>query len=559
MPAGSARSGSLRVVVSALLLAAGLAAVVVLDSLAAQRELRGLLRDHAASLRQTVAAAARVSRAAATAAETQLSARLLAQARALEQLDHAGLLTQQALESAVRDETLFRASVYRPDATLALASATAGRPAVPRGPGAGAGLLRRLLEGPETQLVSDVHSPRRGDGARVAAGVRRRRGGAIVLNSDAGAVAALLRETSLDVLLDSVSAATPDVAYILYEQDGERLVHGAVPREALPAPPAPDVLERELSVAGRPVLELSGPLDGAGAPAVLRMGMRLDGVRRAERRLLLTLGLTLAAGVALSGLGVGAAWLRRRYALLSEEHARAEEALRRRDRLAAMGELASQVAHEVRNPLNAIAMSAQRLRREFLKALPEGAEDRQGLQELLEVVAGESHRIDRIVQQFLDYARPPRLAPEPLAMRGFLEAIARAQRPLIEARGIAFELDVSGAGETVADPGRLREAIENLLRNAVQATPAGGTIVLRADTTPQQTRIEVADTGAGIPPEQLSRIFDLHFTTKPDGTGVGLALTQQIVGAHGGSIDVDSRPGAGTRITLRLPVRPAEA
>jgi signal transduction histidine kinase len=307
-------------------------------------------------------------------------------------------------------------------------------------------------------------------------------------------------------------------------------------------------------VKGRPVLEFASdvPLAG-GETARLRLGMRLDNVRRVEERMLVRLVATVAAAGALVALAFGLAGLRRRYGVLSEKHARAEEALRRRDRLAAMGELASTVAHEVRNPLNAVGMTAQRLKREFLGAVPAEAADRAELQELLGVMTSETQRIDRIVQQFLEYARPPRLAPEAVDLDALVGDAAGRARSRAEARGVRVEVEASGAGIAVVDPAQLRQALDNLVRNAVEATPEGGRVSLSARREAGGHAVEVRDTGRGIEPDHLPRIFDLYFTTKADGTGVGLAVTQQIVTAHGGTIEVDSRPGGGTTMTVRLP------
>jgi len=281
----------------------------------------------------------------------------------------------------------------------------------------------------------------------------------------------------------------------------------------------------------------------------------VDDVRRVEERMLVRLVATVAAAGVLVALAFGLAGLRRRYGVLSEKHARAEEALRRRDRLAAMGELASTVAHEVRNPLNAVAMTAQRLRREFLVATPDGGAEGTEIEELLSVMTSETQRIDRIVQQFLEYARPPRLAPEPVDLDALVGDVAGRARSRAESRGVRLEVDASGAGTAVVDPAQLRQALDNLVRNAVEATPEGGRVSLSARREEGGHAILVRDTGRGIEPDHLPRVFDLYFTTKADGTGVGLAVTQQIVTAHGGTIEVDSRPGAGTTMTVRLPGR----
>jgi signal transduction histidine kinase len=292
---------------------------------------------------------------------------------------------------------------------------------------------------------------------------------------------------------------------------------------------------------------------------LLHLGLRLDGLRRAEGRMLSHLIASLLAALALAVVGVAAVLLRQRYGVLSEKHARAEAALRRRDRLAAMGELASTVAHEVRNPLNAIAMSAQRLRREFLETVPVAGDDRAEATALLEVVGGETRRINGIVQQFLEFARPPKLSPRPVSLGPFVAAIAESAQPMAAERGVALAAEVAAAGEANVDAGQLRQALDNLLRNAIEATPSGGHVTVKAQSSSDGHTIEVSDTGGGIDADHLPRIFDLYFTTKADGTGVGLAVTQQIVTAHDGTIEVDSRPGAGTSMTIRLPrVREAD-
>jgi signal transduction histidine kinase len=200
-------------------------------------------------------------------------------------------------------------------------------------------------------------------------------------------------------------------------------------------------------------------------------------------------------------------------------------------------------------------MTAQRLRREFLGAVPSGAGERAELEELLDVMSGEAQRIDRTVQQFLDYARPPRLAPEATDLGGMVRALVERTRPLAEARGVALETDVLSGAEARVDATQLGQALDNLVRNAIEATPQGGRVTVAARCERGGCLVEVRDTGGGIAPEDLPRIFDLYFTTKPDGTGVGLAVTQQIVTAHGGTIEVDSRPGRGTTMSVRLPAR----
>jgi signal transduction histidine kinase len=565
----SIRSALLVLAVTAVAL--GLVGLVWLDYRATRGELLGLLREQAHALRESVVAAARSNRAASAFAAAQLGERLLDQARALAALDGQGRLTAGALDAVTKRSPLLRVTVFTADGShddLGTAPAVEAESEHgshgPRGgwgrgagggrgggPGRGRGggvVVRQILQEGKTEVVTGAHTSRWGD-ERVAAGVKRPRGGAIVVAVDATEAAALEKPASLESLLEEITRGSPEIAYTVFEHGEGRIAFGDLPAET---PGASG--ERSITVAGRPVLEFTSdvPLTG-GETARLRLGMRLDNVRRVEERMLLRLVTTVAAAGVLVALAFGLAGLRRRYGVLSEKHARAEEALRRRDRLAAMGELASTVAHEVRNPLNAVGMTAQRLKREFVAGAAAGGGDQAELEELLSVMTSETQRIERIVQQFLEYARPPRLAPEPVDLGALVREVVERARPLAGARGVVVEVEARGLGTAVVDPAQLRQALDNLVRNAVEATPEGGRVSLAARREDGGHTVEVRDTGCGIEPDHLPRIFDLYFTTKADGTGVGLAVTQQIVAAHGGTIEVDSRPGAGTTMTIRLP------
>jgi signal transduction histidine kinase len=599
------RQAALPIAIAGLVLSAGLLIVGWYDYTSTRSELLTLLVDQAASMRQAVAAAASLGEAASTQTQAAMAARLLDNARLLRLLDARGGLTQAQLDEVARVNRLFRVTVLSPTGERELSSGTGGPPLGAGrgfGPGAGAGgglgrglgggrgsrgagadsaagpgggpgtmgaLAERLLSGGEAEAVSDVHGSRWDRGWRLSAGVRRAKGGAIVLNVDASEIAELSRRASLDHLLQDIAARAPEIAYVVLEGGTNRIAYGPLAEAttvstaptgaAFRSVPIPQALEGlaagELLVGSTPVLEFTGPVDAAREDSsTLRLGLNLDGLRRAERRTLTRLTLSLAAAFALGIVMFAFVGLRQQFGVLSEKHARAEEALRRRDRLAAMGELASTVAHEVRNPLNAIAMTAQRLRREFLgedgaRSAPDAAE----LRELLDVLTGETQRINRIVQQFLDYARPPRLSPRQVSLSALLEGVAESLRAQAGTRRITIATDVAGAGDAVLDPDQLKQAIDNLLRNAIDASPDGGRVRLEARHDAAGHVIEVIDEGPGIPAAVLPKIFDLYFTTKADGTGVGLAVTHQIVEAHHGRIDVESSPGTGTRMSVRIP------
>lgn len=537
---------------------AALVTVGWFDYSSTRREFGALVRAQAASARDTVAAAARANRAAAAEAREQLAERLLDNARLLAEIDRRQSIDRAVLEDIATRNHLFRITVLTPDGSreFFIAPGSGGR-GYGRGAGfgPGGGLTERLLRDGEAEVVSDVHEGRRAGAARLAAGVRRARGGAILISVDATDVANLQRQSSLDALLSEIVRSTDDIAYIAFEEGGVHRAQGTLPDDFAASPSTgAGTSERRVDLAGRPVLELGGPVDTGGTrQAYLRLGMRLDRLESAERSTAVRLVISLLAAAALGVLAIGLVWFRRRFGALSIEHARAQEALRRRDRLAAMGELASTVAHEVRNPLNAIAMSAQRLRKECLDIATVDPREAADARELVDVIQTEAQRINGKVQQFLEFARPPALNRAVLSVAPWLGAIVSAVKPLAESRHIELRSEVADQN-VLLDGEQMRQAVENLLRNALEATPEGGEVTLRAQASPRECTIEVRDTGAGIDPAHLPKIFDLYFTTKRNGTGVGLAVTQQIVAAHGGTIDVDSAPGRGTTMRIRIPV-----
>jgi signal transduction histidine kinase len=537
------------------------------DYRAVSRELESVVRSEAEALHATVAAAAGAQHAAAGHAEAALQARVLEIARLLRVMDAGQPLTPATLQALAGPQAGYRVMLFNADGTRAYTAGDlpdgrgwGGRGGAGLGLGLGAGrgrggppatggLAQRLLAG-EADEVTSQSQPARGGQERIAAGVRRAGGGAIVVNAANEAAAEFDEIYSLASLLDRIAAATPSLAYVMLDEAEHHVSAGPL-ANAVPAADD-EAEERVLAVAGVRVLERRSAIPlGEARIAALRTGMRLDHVTQGERRTLarVVLGAAAAFGLALLALAFGS--LRQRYGALSAEHARAQEALRRRDRLAAMGEMASTVAHEIRNPLNAIAMSAQRLAREY--PLPAAAADRDELSDLLGVIQGESARIDTTVQQFLEFARPRPLNRREVPLAEVVAVAAAAARPLGAPRGVTVQERVDERQLARLDPDQLRQALENLLRNAVEASPEGGTVRLDARRDGASSIFVVADEGPGIPADTLPRIFDLYFTTKTQGTGIGLAVAQQVVAAHGGTIEVDSEPGRGTRMVVRVP------
>jgi signal transduction histidine kinase len=214
--------------------------------------------------------------------------------------------------------------------------------------------------------------------------------------------------------------------------------------------------------------------------------------------------------------------------------------------LAALGEMSAGIAHEVRNPLAAMdgfaALLARRLR--------EPAET-----ELLDGIRREIEALNGIVTTFSRFARSPLLHRRPVDLRALLGELL----PYFAGRDVEIVLDLDGVPPLTADPDEIRTVFANLLRNAVEAQPEGGAVVVEASYDPERRvhRVRVRDRGPGIAPELASRIFNPFFTTKAEGTGMGLALVHRIVTAHGGSVRLVAQEGPGTTFEIELPVASA--
>ncbi len=229
-----------------------------------------------------------------------------------------------------------------------------------------------------------------------------------------------------------------------------------------------------------------------------------------------------------------------------------EEQIRQQERLATVGSLAAGIAHEIRNPLASLSGSIQMLQSDL---------DLKGEHKhLMDIVLRETDRLNTIITEFLDYARPRSIQQEPIALESLLrETIELFRNSRNYHNDMFIEQDVLPDLIVSGDPHRLRQVIWNLLINAGQAVQGKGTIRVSAGShrtdDSNEIAIRIADTGSGIAREHMPNIFDPFFTTKSDGTGLGLAIAYRIITDHAGSIDVHSVVGEGTVFTIKLPSR----
>lgn len=223
-----------------------------------------------------------------------------------------------------------------------------------------------------------------------------------------------------------------------------------------------------------------------------------------------------------------------------------ERELQRSERMAALGKMAAGVAHELRNPLSSIKGLATLLQSHFT------AESKEA--ETAEILIKEVERLNRSIGELLEYARPGELFRKRTPINGLLEKTVSLITVDAQSSGVSVILDTdTEIPDVFIDPDRFKQVLLNLLLNAVQAMPGGGELRVSSAWAEGEVEITIRDSGVGIDPENLGRVFDPYYTTKNNGTGLGLALSLKIVEEHGGQLTIVSEPGEFTEVRLTLP------
>jgi two-component system, NtrC family, sensor histidine kinase HydH len=232
----------------------------------------------------------------------------------------------------------------------------------------------------------------------------------------------------------------------------------------------------------------------------------------------------------------------------AEERLRLKEQLSRAERMSAMGEMAAGISHEIRNPLGIIRSSAELLKKKVAKIDPSNA--------LPDIIVEEASRLNGIITDFINFARPRSPKLSPCRLDDVIEKTLTFLAPQIEERGYTIEKAYQNPlPEIMGDAPMLHQSLLNLFINAMQAMPDGGSIRINLHAEGGLARIEIEDTGYGIPADLSEKIWDPFFTTKDKGTGLGLGIVKNIIEAHGGSIRIVNRKTQGASVTIDLPVR----
>jgi signal transduction histidine kinase len=408
-------------------------------------------------------------------------------------------------------------------------------------------------------------------------------------------------------ILESTAAYGRNITYaVVVDNDGRAIAHNFPAAEGQTIEPGENLavvldsgtIAQIRSIYADRALEVSLPLELGDAPfGAIRVGLSpvliRDELTEALRPMLLTTVLLSAAAI-LVGLVLAARILRPIHVINSglmklgrgekvgsidlppdEELEGVGESFRAiSEKLAArsLGRLMAGVTHEVRNPLNAMTIHLELVLEHLLKlqhtsrapvgtvlgleANDETTPEVDGAREHLDVIGSEIKRLDEVITGFVRFIRPEELQPVPVNVQGLIAEVIALVEPDARRNGITCRSDVpAGLPELRADPALLRQALLNLALNGCQAMPDGGRLTMGARVEKdRRLALTVEDTGAGISADKLDRIFDLYYTTKPEGSGIGLSIVYRIVQLHGGEIEVQSTEGRGTNFRLLMPL-----
>ena len=388
-----------------------------------------------------------------------------------------------------------------------------------------------------------------GQSARFLATRRSSAQGTILLALDGDGFRHRNLMVSIELAIEEVERASAAPFFLVTDQR-QRVMAGSgelkdMVKAMLPTFPVPKagttVTRRKIVLNGNNLLEIVAPFRVGGTfVGSARIGLSRSWVERALRknrkRTLISLG--FMAAITLLSVGFLYRNQTRHLARIRDMERRLEKA----ERLSALGRLAAGVAHEIRNPLNAISMAAQRLRPDNLMALSE-------------VMRDEIRRLNNIIEEFLAFSRSRGMEMVPHDVIQLMKQIALLMGEEAAAEGIVVHTRWKESSITIQmDVDKLKQAFLNIVKNAMESISGTGEVGISVERVDKhRVSVVVSDTGAGLSPEQIEKIFDLDYTTKEKGLGLGLPLAHEIIKGHGGEIRVSSQQGKGTTFVIHLP------
>ena len=518
-----------------------------------------LLSNQANSLLLSIARASEKGVIAYEIQQDKIAQHLLTIAEMETRLDRLGKLDKTEIQKTIKEYNLSFLEVFNANGSTRFGFIPDGNQSNLLKPEA----IEPLLSGVQSKLrlgFMDI-----GEEHKVyAVGVKNHDSGAIVLGIDATELLTLRKTFGAGSVIDDISRS-PGLRYAGIIRSGFLVAASkSFPLNDIDTWLSADSVQSDSIrtrirnfTDGGEVFEAVGPFSVSGAPyGEIVIGMETEYLRllttKLRRDIVWRSSLFLiVALVAMTGI-----ILRQNNRTLSERLDEMQKDLHRLEadkalnsKLVAMGELASGVAHEIRNPLNAIGVIIQRLRREF-----EPKADAEEYKELTGVIKSETERIDNSIKQFLTLARPPVLHKSHRNLNETLKNVHALCQPRAAAQGCTLILETGELPDLNLDPDLMHQAILNLVENGLAAIKGEGRIIMKSHYKDKKCIVEIDDSGYGIPDEQKERVFDLYFTTKPSGTGLGLPTVLRIIKEHGGRIDLLDSPLGGAKFRLEIPI-----
>jgi signal transduction histidine kinase len=421
------------------------------------------------------------------------------------------------------------------------------------------GLFGPLLMGTREMVILPFKKPKPDKEDRFSVAIRRTRvEGIIVVGVDYPGMKKLRRKFAIQNVLESVGFGE-EVEYVsIFDRslslvaETAREITDLSPPQYLHGEGQPRSAFRSLAD-GQEVLEVIKPFRLGGEPyGIMLVGLSTQGMRAvissSRRNIFLSVGVLLVLGVA----GVTLIYINQNRHLrrVREMEARVRTA----ERLLSLGKLGAGVAHEIRNPLNAIAMAIQRLGSELRPR--EGERDGE-YHQIVRVIRDEIGRLNQIVEQLVLFSKPYKLNIAPSSLAEILENVSVLFAEEARAQSIEIHKEIDPRlPSLIMDKGRITQALINIMTNSINAMEGGGNLTIKANVEGKDwVRITVSDTGRGIPEKEIERVFDYSYTTREKGLGLGLPIAHKIIEEHGGRMTIESEVGRGTAVSIFLPVK----
>ncbi|MBU0710672.1 GHKL domain-containing protein [bacterium] len=425
-------------------------------------------------------------------------------------------------------------------------------------------LIEPILQGKESELTLGIQSMQNQDEKIHVIALSRIKGGAIVGSITVRKLFSIQKYIGIEKYLNSI-ASDSSIIYIAI-QDSNSITSGTQNLDSLSRFSSDELLRdvyrdnqfhwRISKFKNIKIFEALLPLYVTNKSyGIIRIGLDYSPVQKMQRDVLQHVLIRLIVLLIISFILFSYSISIQNIQLLEKEKQKItnevyilQHDLRQKEKMSAVGELAAGIAHEIRNPLGAISMTVQRLAREFKPIDGEAKQKR-----LFDIIRKEIDHISASIKNLLQFSKPAPLQMSPNRLDKIIDKIVDLYCSKATDAGITLIWLNHTEVRAIIDPVKIEECLVNILENAITATPPRGKIEIGLKTTKREIAISVKDTGSGISQENISKIYNLYFTTKSDGTGLGLAHAHQIVSEHGGKIRVDSHENQGTIFTIILP------